>query len=73
MINKYAIADTLAFPDILRKNLSDRNEEYVFCDVDSLLTSISLGETIDFFIGEVYVWKKLESFVRNEFLKSCWN
>ena len=27
-INKYTISDTLAFPDILKKNLLDSNEEY---------------------------------------------
>ena len=28
-INKYTISDTLAFPDILRKNFLDSNEVYV--------------------------------------------
>ena len=49
-INEYAISDTLSFPDILRENPLDSNEEYVSYDVDSLFISIPLGETIDFIL-----------------------
>ena len=46
-INKYIISDTLAFPDILTKNLLDNSEEYVSYDVYQLFTSsIYLSETI---------------------------
>ena len=60
-ITKYAISDTLSYPDILWESLLDSsqdylsydvdssNEEYVFYDVDSLFTSISLGGAIDFY------------------------
>ena len=37
--------------------------------VDLLFTSIPLGETIDFILDEIYVQKKLESFLRNKFSK----
>ena len=36
--------------------------KYVSYDVDSLFTSIPLGETIDFILDEIYVRKKLEPF-----------
>ena len=54
-INEYTISDTLSFPDILRENPLDSNEEYVSYDVDSLFTSIPLGETIDIILDEIYV------------------
>ena len=54
------ISDTLSFPDILRENTFDSNEEYVSYDADSLFTSISLVEKIDFILDEIYVRKKLE-------------
>ena len=47
-INKYTVSDTLSFHDILRENLLHSNEKYVSYNVDSLFTSISLGETIYF-------------------------
>ena len=49
-INEYTISDTLSFPDILRENPLDSNEEYVSYDVDSLFISIPSGETIDFIL-----------------------
>ena len=52
-INEYTIFDSLSFPDILWENPSDSNEEYASYDVDSLFTSIPLGETIDFIVDEI--------------------
>ena len=52
-INEYTISDTLSFPHVLRKNPLDGNEEYVSYDVDSLVTSIPLGETVDFILDEI--------------------
>ena len=54
-INEYRISDTLSFPDILRENLLDSNEDYVSYDVGSLFTSIPLGETIDFILDKIFV------------------
>ena len=68
-INKYTISDTLSFPDILRENLLDSNEKYVSYDVDSLFTSIPLGQTIDFLLEETYVRKKLEPFCKKSVFK----
>ena len=51
-------------------NLLDSNEEYISYHVDSLFTSILLGETIDFILDDIYVLRMLESFVRNQFSKS---
>ena len=52
-IKKYTIYNALAFPDILRENPSDSNEEYVSCNIDSQFTSIHLNETIDFILDEI--------------------
>ena len=68
-INEYAISDPLSFPDIIRENPLDSNEEYVSYDVDSLFTSIPLGETIDFILDEIYVRKKLEPFSFQKVIK----
>ena len=46
VINEYTIFDSLSFPDILRENPLDNNEEYVSYDVDSLFTSIPLDEQL---------------------------
>ena len=64
-INEYTISYTLFFPDILRENSLDSNEEYVSYDVDSLFTSIPLGETIDFILDKIYVRKRLDPFCKN--------
>ena len=56
-IKEYMNPDTSSFPSILREKLLDSNEEYVSYDTDSLLTSILLGEAIDFFLEEIYVRK----------------
>ena len=53
VINEYMISDSLSFPDILRENPLDSNEEYVSYDVDSPFTSIPSGETIDFIVAEI--------------------
>ena len=69
-INQYTISETLSFPNILKENLLDSNEEYVSYVVDLVFTIIPLGETIDFILDEIYFQKKLEPFVRNQFSKS---
>ena len=69
-INQYTIFETLSFPDILKENLLDSNEEYVSYVVDLVFIIIPLGETIDFILDEIYFQKKLEPFVRNQFSKS---
>ena len=69
-IKQYTISETLSFPDILKENLLDSNEEYVSYVVDLVFTIIPLGETIDFILDEIYFQKKLEPFVRNQFSKS---
>ena len=57
-INEYTISDTLSFPDIFRENPLGSNEEYVSYDMNSLLTSIPLGETkIDFILEEMILLK----------------
>ena len=72
-INEYTISDTLCFPDILREHRLDVNEEYVSYDVDLLLTSIPLGETIDFILDKIYVRKKLDPFCKKWVFKKLLN
>ena len=52
-INEYTISDTLSFPDISSENPSDITEENVSYDMDSVFTSIHLGETINFILDEI--------------------
>ena len=73
IINEYTISDTLCFPDILREHRLDVNEEYVSYDVDLLLTSIPLGETIDFILDKIYVRKKLDPFCKKWVFKKLLN
>ena len=63
-LNESMISDTVFFPDILRGDLLDSNEEYVSYDVDSLFTRIPLDEAIYFILDKIYVWKKLETFCK---------
>ena len=72
-INEYTISDTLSFCDILRENPLDSNKEYVSYDVDSLFTSIPLGETIDFILNEIYIRKNLEPFCKKSVFKKLLN
>ena len=68
-INQYTISETLSFPDNLKENLLDSNEEYVPYVVDLLFTIIPLGETIDFILDEIYFQKKLEPFCKRSVFK----
>ena len=72
-INEYTISDTLSFSEILREHLLDSNEEHVSYDVDSLFTSILLGEKIGFIFDKVYVRKKLEVFCKTSVFKKLLN
>ena len=72
-INQYTISETLSFPDILKENLLDSNEEYVSYVVDLLFTIIPLGETTDFILDEIYFQKKLEPFCKKSVFKKWWN
>ena len=73
MINKYTISSTLAFPDILRENPLDSNQENVSHHADSQFKSIPLDETIDFILDETYIQKKLESFYKKSVFKKLLN
>ena len=52
-INEYTVSDTLLFLDIPSENPSDITEENVSYDMDSVFTSIHLGETINFILDEI--------------------
>ena len=68
MNHENIISDTLAFPDILRKNPLHSNEEYVSYVVDPLFTCIPLAETI-----KICVQKKLEPFCKKSVFKKLSN
>ena len=58
--NEYAIIDTQKFPSILSliPPLQD-DEEDLLNDVESLFTNISIEETINYIIEQIYIHKKL--------------
>ena len=73
VINEYTISNTLSFPDILKENSLDSNEEYVSHDLDLLFTSIPLGKTTDFILDNIYGWMELEPFCKNSVFKKLLN
>ena len=54
-LNESTISNTVSFPDILRGDLLDSNEEYISYDVYSLFTRIPLDEAIDFILDKICV------------------
>ena len=48
--NEYAIKDTLLFVEMIKNDILDPEEEYVFYDVESLFTRIPVSETIGYII-----------------------
>ena len=58
--NNYIIRNTQEFPKLLQQqNPLLPNEEYVSYDVKSLFTNVSIQETIDYILDEIYVKNKL--------------
>ena len=62
--NQYVINNTLIFPDLIKADNLQDNEEYVSYDVESLFTSIPVDETIDYICDQIYVHKKLAPFCK---------
>ena len=59
--NEYKINDCLKFPDMIKAlPPSQKNEEYVSYDVESLFTNIPLKETIDYIIHKIYNLKLMK-------------
>ena len=59
-INKYNIKVTLQFSQLLKNLLPLKDdEEYFSYDVESLITNITLKETIDYLLEQIYVHNKL--------------
>ena len=60
--NKYSIDDTSTFPDLLiNAEESDDYEDFSY-NVESLFTSISVNETIDYVIQKIYAKKEIKPF-----------
>ena len=72
-LSEYTSSDTLSFPDIFWENSLDSNEECVYYDMDSLFTSIPLGETIDFILDKIYIRMKPEPFCMKSVFKKFLN
>ena len=62
--NKYSIDDTLIFPDLLKNAEESEDYEDVSYDVESLFTSITVKETIDYIIQKIYVKKEIKPFCK---------
>ena len=57
--NEYTIKDTLESPDRLQDRTLDEDEVLVSYDVSSLFTEVSLEDTIDYIIHQIYNENKL--------------
>ena len=68
--NEFTISDTLTFLDLV-KNASNSYEcEDVSYDVESLFTSITLEETINYIVEWIYVRKEIEPLCKSRYLKN---
>ena len=66
---EYTIKDTLEFPDRLQDHTLDEDEVLVSYDVSSLFTEVSLEETIDYIIHQIYMqWKQVAASVQRAHL-----
>ena len=64
--NDDIIRNTQEFPKLLQQqDPSLPNEEYVSYDVKSLFTNVSIQETIDYILDEIYVKNKLHKICSN--------
>ena len=61
--NRYTISNTLKFPDLLKSADTNDNYEDVSYDVESLLSSIPVAETIEYILNRVCTNKELKSFM----------
>ena len=69
--NDYVIKDTFTFVEIIKIDALDLKEEYVSYDVESLLTSIPVKETIDYIITEIYDNKVSEPICKSKLIFCC--
>ena len=71
--NTYTIRDISSFPDFLKSAPSDENYEDVSYDVESLLTSMPVQETIDYILYKIYIKKELKPFCKNSIFRKLLN
>ena len=68
--NNYIIRNTPEFPKLLQQqDPLFPNQEYVSYDVKSLFTNVSIQETIDYILDEIYVKNKLPKICSKLILK----
>ena len=58
--SKYIIHDTQTFPNILKENPINDDEEDLSYDVESLFTNVPVDTTIEYILNEIYVKKRLK-------------
>ena len=67
--NQYTISDTLNFPDLRKSADTSANYEDVLDDVESLFTSVPVGETIEYILKRLNTNKELKPLCKKYILK----
>ena len=67
--NQCTVSDTLNFPDLLKSADTNANYEDVPNDVESLFTSISVAETIQYILKRIYTNKELKPLCKKSIFK----
>lgn len=68
--NKFLIAVTLSFPELLKRSSNDECYEDVSHVVETLFTSILIQETIHYMLHKIYVCKKIKPFCKKLILNT---
>ena len=72
-LQTWSFQDTISFQDLLKKSSNDESYEDVSYVVESLFTSISVQDSIDYILQRIVMFvKKLNIFVKNQYSQSCY-
>ena len=67
--NEFTINDTLTFPELLKNTGNSDDYEDVSFDVESMFTSITIKETIDYILNKIYTEKIIEPMCKKSIFK----
>ena len=67
--NEISITDTFIFPELLKNSNNDTCYEDVSYNIDILVTSIPVQETIDYVLQRIYVRKEIKPFCKKSIFK----
>ena len=67
--NEFTISDTLAFPELLKNIENSDDYKDVSYDVESLLASIPIKETIDYIIHKIYIKNVIQGMCKKSIFK----